>query len=153
MTATTEDISLVNRFIETSAVWESVRLNPILGYGMGVPYRVQDIILDITYLKAFVHNGYVALWYKFGIWGLGMMLFFLGMVVRNAVRAFKTSQETTVIRIACLAVAASFSALFLSAITSNPFYINDTMFIYAVLAGISGGCWSLVQSRETITVA
>lgn len=153
MTATTEDISLVNRFKETSAVWESVRLNPILGYGMGVPYRVQDIILDVTYLKAFVHNGYVALWYKFGIWGLGMMLFFLGSVVRNAVHVFKTKQETVVIRVAGLAVAASFCALFLSAITSNPFYINDTMFIYAVLAGISGGCWSLVQSRKAIPLA
>ncbi len=153
MTATTQDISLVNRFKETSAVWESVRLNPILGYGMGVSYRVQDIILDITVVKAFVHNGYIALWYKFGIWGLGLMLFFLGSVVRNAVLAFRTEQETIVIRVACLAAAASFCALFLSAITSNPFYINDTMFIYAVLAGISGGCWSLVQSREATSIA
>jgi len=148
MTATTSDISLVNRFKEAMGVWEYVRLNPILGYGMGVEYRVHDIIYDVMIVKTFIHNGYIALWYKFGIWGMGMMFFFLGSVIRRAYLVFRSKNLESIVRLGGLVVVASFAAFFMSALTSNPVYINDAMFIISVLAGIGGGCWSLKLMRD-----
>ncbi|MDA0379325.1 MAG: O-antigen ligase family protein, partial [Bacteroidetes bacterium] len=76
-TAVTKDISLINRFLEAKGVWKHIQVNPILGHGMGVPYRFFNITYMYSEVKTFVHNGYVALWFKFGIWGLGMMLFLM----------------------------------------------------------------------------
>ena len=148
MTASTSDISLVNRFTEAMGVWEYVRLNPILGYGMGVEYRVHDIIYDVTVVKTFIHNGYIALWYKFGIWGTSMMFFFLGSVLRRAFLVFRSKDLESIVRLGGLVVVASFAAFLISALTSNPVYINDAMFIISVLAGIGGGCWSLKLIRD-----
>jgi len=139
--AVTTDISLVNRFLETAAVWEHIKDNPILGYGMGTSYRVFDITLNYTFEKTFIHNGYIALWFKFGIWGLSLMLLFLGNIFRRSVRVFRSHTTHHLEQIVALGVAASFLAFFFSALTSNPFYINDTMFMYGVLAGIIGGCF------------
>jgi O-antigen ligase len=119
-----------------------IKVNPILGYGMGVSYRVFDIIRDVTFVKSFVHNGYVALWFKFGLWGLGMMLFFLGSLIRRGYRSFRAEQAQMIYRLVGLAALACFAALFVSALTSNPFFRNDTTFIYGTLSGIVGGCYS-----------
>lgn len=48
---------------------------------------------------------------------------------------------------AAIAILAAFMAFSVSANTSNPFYINDTMFIFSVMAGIVGGGYSL-QKRN-----
>jgi O-antigen ligase len=140
--AGTQDLSLINRFLETAGVWKVIRLNPILGYGMGVPYRVYDAIHEVTMIKAFVHNGYVALWFKFGLWGLGMVLFVLGSLVRRAVGSFRMVTAPLHYRVMALGALAALSSLFVSALTSNPYYMNDSMFIYGALMGIIGGCYS-----------
>lgn len=138
-TAVTKDISLINRFLEAQGVWEHIKVNPILGHGMGVPYR----FFNITYLyseeKTFVHNGYVALLFKFGIWGLGMMLYLMGRFFLMAMGNWRKAVNTPLARIISLAVAGSMAALALTATTANPFYQNDLMFVYAVLWGIIGG--------------
>jgi len=137
--AVSKDISLINRFIEAQAVWEHIRVNPILGYGMGVPYRFFNITYLYSESKTFVHNGYVALWFKFGIWGLGMMLF---LMVRFWMLSFGTwwkKRAAPLPAIISLAVTGALSALAVTATTANPFYQNDLMFMYAVLWGIAGG--------------
>ncbi len=146
--AVSSDLSLVNRFRESAAVWEHIVNNPILGYGMGTPYQFYDLTFEFTFQRAFIHNGYIALLFKFGIWGLAMMLFFLGSIVRKAVRVFRSPTAPDYLRMACLGVAASFAAFALSANTSNPFYINDAMFIVAIMTGIVGGCFTLAGRRR-----
>jgi O-Antigen ligase len=141
--AFTRDISLVNRFYESASVWEHIKNNPILGYGMGVSYRFYDIIYNFSHEKSFIHNGYVAVFYKFGIWGSAMLFYVLASFWRRGVQAFRASGLTQFEQLTGLAVSAGFSAFALSAATQNPFYSNDTMFIFAILAGISGGCYSL----------
>ncbi len=142
-TASSKDISLVNRLIETGAVWDKIKFNPILGYGMGVPYRVFDIIYDWSKVKAFVHNGYISLWFKFGIWGPTLFFSFLGITLRRGYLVIKKSENWQLPSIVCLAVIGSFAAFSISALTSNPFYINDPMFIVAVMTGLVGGSYSL----------
>lgn len=147
--ASSTDISLVNRILESKAVLSKIAENPILGYGMGVPYSVYDITYETTVTKSFVHNGYIALWYKFGLWGLMMILFFFGGIMYRAYRTFKSSIRVSLVGVCCAGAVASFAALAVTANTSNPFYMNDLMFLYAVLAGLIGGCYTLSLSGET----
>jgi len=144
--ATTKDISLVNRFLETGAVWEHIKTNPILGHGMGVSYQFYDITYKMTDAKPFIHNGYMALWYKFGVWGPALILSFLVVCVRKGIIVFKGFKGISLESAACLAVVGSFFAFSLSANTSNPFFINDTMFIFAVMTGCAAGCYSRWKS-------
>lgn len=140
-TATTKDISLVNRFLETGAVWEHIQTNPILGHGMGVSYRFFDITYEMSDAKSFIHNGYIALWYKLGIWGPILILSFLVACVRKGIVVCREINGYSLESATCLAVVGSFFAFLVSSNTSNPFFINDTMFIFAVMTGSASGCY------------
>lgn len=137
--AVSKDISLINRFLEAKGVWAHIQVNPILGYGMGVPYRFFNITYLYSESKSFVHNGYVALWFKFGIWGLGMMLFLMLRFWHASFRNWRRRMTDPIPGIVSLAATGAITALAVTATTANPFYQNDLMFMYAVLWGIVGG--------------
>lgn len=139
--ATTADLSLVNRFRETGAVWDHIVQNPILGYGMGVTYTFYDIVHESTDQDAFVHNGYVGLWYKFGIWGLTMVLFFWGRSIWRGLQAFRLKGVSQWLRMAGLGASVSLVAFTLSALTSNPFYLKDSIFVFSLLASVAAGAY------------
>ena len=138
-TATTADLSLVNRFREAATVMELVKANPILGYGMGVPYYFYDIAHQLTDFDALVHNGYVGLWYKFGIWGLGLVLFFWGSTLWRGIAAFRAPSSAHWTRLCGLAAAVTLVGFALSTVTSNPFFLKDSLFTFSVAAGLAGG--------------
>ena len=77
-----------------------------------------------------------------GICANGMMLFFLGSLIRRGFRSFEADRSELIYRLVGLGALACFAALFVSALTSNPFFRNDTTFIYGTLSGIIGGCYS-----------
>lgn len=147
-TATTADISLVNRFRETAAVWEHIRVNPILGHGMGVGYDFFDITNGVTETDAFVHNGYVSLWYKYGLIGLGLVLFFWFRSIWSGIKAFKTRAASPSVRLAGLFGAITLSAFLLSTITSSPFFLNDTLFAFGLLLGTAEGTYQQTLQRR-----
>ena len=137
-TALTDDVSLVNRFIESGAVFDRIKNNPIMGYGMGVPFRFYDMTFSSTRQDTFIHNGYLSLWYRFGIWGLGLVLIAYGASIARSFRAMRA--QTEVLTRVCGTVAlVALIAYSLPAITSNPFHLNDGLYIYGVLFGIAGG--------------
>ena len=140
-TATTADISLVNRFRETATVWELIRVNPILGYGMGVGYDFFDITMGVTETDAFVHNGYISLWFKYGIIGLGLVLFMWIRSIYNGVRAFRTKLAPPTVRLIGLFGATTLTAFLLSSITSSPFFLNDTLFAFGLLLATAEGAF------------
>ena len=123
-------------------MWHHIQVNPILGHGMGVPYRFYNITYEYSEIKTFVHNGYVALAFKFGVWGLGMMLFMMVRFFVRAVQTWRLKKTDLLSRLISLSVAGSLAALAVTAITANPFFQNDLMFIYASLWGIAGGCYA-----------
>lgn len=141
-TATTKDLSLVNRFYETKAVWERIVQNPILGHGMGVSYSFYDLTFDFTRVDTFIHNGYASLWYKFGIFGLGTMLFYWLRAAWRGVQVFRITQARSVLRLSGLAAAITLVAFTLSTNTSNPLFLNDTTYIFGVLTGLIGGSYA-----------
>jgi O-antigen ligase len=137
-TAVTEDVSLVNRFIESGAVLEKIFRNPITGYGMGVPFRMYDMTFTATREDTFIHNGYISIWYRFGIWGLGCLLVVYGATMLRAARVVR-GRIDVLSRVCGTAALVSLVAYSLPAITSNPFHLNDGLFIYGVLFGMAAG--------------
>jgi O-antigen ligase len=147
--AATTDISLINRFRETAVVMGKVMENPILGYGMGVSFSFWDLTFlpPFHHVTTFLHNGYVALWYKFGIWGLGMVLYFWSSAIWHAVKGYR-AQGDLLLRLTNLGVAGILISFVISAITSNPFYINDPMFMFGIATGAAAGARELLNTAK-----
>ncbi len=138
-TASQTDISLLNRFFESAVVWEYITVNPILGYGMGVPYAFFDIIDDFTISRTFIHNGYLSTWYRFGVWGLGLTLYLWFGAMYRGFKAFHTAGGNPFLRQVALGIGCALFALLLPANTSNPFFPKNTMFVFALLVGLVCG--------------
>ncbi|MEQ9104994.1 MAG: O-antigen ligase family protein [Rhodothermales bacterium] len=141
--AISTDPSMVNRYLESQAAMEHVKSNPILGHGMGTPFRFYDITWEYSMNRAFIHNGYVSLLFKFGLWGTGLVLFFLGAIFVRSTQSFRRKLGSRTHQAMALGVAGCLAAFSILTITSNPFYLKDTLFILGVLSGIGGGAWAL----------
>ena len=144
--AATKDVSLINRFLESGAVWERIKQNPILGYGLGGSFHFFNITTHHTTDGTFAHNGYVYLWFKFGIFGLLTVLFFWLRSAWRGVQAFRSAVTPRLMHLGALAAAACLFALPLVANTSNPFHQNDPPFIMALMMGLAGGVYRRVKN-------
>lgn len=138
-TSFTQDLSLVNRFRETQAVFEKIIMNPLIGYGPGVSYVFYDIVHQSTDTDSFVHNGYIGLWYKYGLWGLGLVLYFWYSTVKLGLRAFRNEATDYWTRLAGLAGAIPLVALTITTLVGNPFFLKNQLFIIAIAAGLAVG--------------
>jgi len=148
-TALTSDVSLVNRFYESLAVWDRIKVNPILGYGLGTPYHYFNITVDATRDWAFVHNGFVGLWYKFGLVGLLAMVYFWGKSIWNGLRLFRMQQAPRLLRLTGLSAAVCLIGEALVANTSNPFLIADATLMIALFGALASGSLAYARRQET----
>lgn len=137
--ATTQDMSLVNRFNEASAVWAQIKANPWLGYGFGAPYTYYSWVYLHTELRTFVHIGYVGLWHKLGLWGLAGMLFFWARATWQGLAIRWRRAVPPRHRALALFATASLTATTLTAITHNPFVLTDSMLLFTMLTGLAVG--------------
>lgn len=137
-TAATEDISLINRFLESKTVLTRILENPVLGHGMGIPYSYHDPTIAGTRTRPFIHNGFLSLWYRFGIVGLVSVCAFWFISIRTG---FSLARRKGPVwnRIGAMVAAASLTSLILSGMTSTPFHHNDLMLMFALLAGMATG--------------
>lgn len=138
-TALTNDISLVNRFRESRVVLEHIAQNPVVGHGSGVGYLFFEIGRSGTDTDSFVHNGYLGLWYKWGLWGLvAVMSMWVSSIVRG-IRALRRRTLPPFRRLTVSAAVVSLCAYAVAANTSNPFMLNDTLFLVALLFALVHG--------------
>lgn len=138
-TATTADISLVNRFIEMKAVWDYILHNPILGYGLGVPYHYYSIVYEFTHETSFIHNGYLGALYRHGLTGASLLFFFYFSTIWQALRLWRQANLPFLPRITGLIVVAAFTAEALVANTENPFTNSDRTLMIGILGGLVAG--------------
>lgn len=88
-TASEQDISFINRFNEYAVVLQLILQSPIIGHGLGSEFGFYDAIFNFTWVKPYVHNGYLHIIYKMGIVGFSIM----GYVVLIAlVRGWKAAR-------------------------------------------------------------
>jgi len=146
--AITQDLALVNRFRETSVVFEKVIVNPLVGYGPGVSYIFFDLVHQSTDMDTFVHNGYVGLWYKFGLWGLGLLMIFWYSSVKLGLRAYRSNSIDHWTRLAGLAGAIPLIALIVTTIVGNPFFLKNHLFVIAIAAGLASGAGQRIAQHH-----
>lgn len=145
--AAVADISLVNRFNETASVWELIRINPVLGYGLGASHTYYDWIHMATLTRPFVHNGFIALWFKLGLWGLLITVWLWVAAVWRGLKVYR-SQAPLRYRAYALTSAVSLIAILPSTNTSSPFFIDDSLMSFVMLTAICAGLYErFVPSR------
>lgn len=137
--ASTADVSLINRFYESAAAWELIKGNPIAGYGFGVPFSRYDLIVDGTINWSFIHNGYVGMWLKLGIWGLALMVAAWVSCAVLGARASRTAGLPVSDRIIAAASAGALLTLAIAANTSNPFLLADQALVVTIVLGLASG--------------
>jgi O-antigen ligase len=85
-----QDVSLMERVVESRTVMKEVVENPIAGHGLGAQYIRHNMLFGNVYKPAhYIHNGYIFLWYKFGIFGLILMPVLYLTLARYAYLCFK----------------------------------------------------------------
>jgi O-antigen ligase len=125
--ATTTDISWLHRIGEAQAVLSKAVQSPILGWGLGASYEYYDIIMKFTYTGHFVHNGYVALWFKLGIWGLVVFISLWWGIIIRILRSLRTVTIPPANRALLLATGGYLIGWILLCLTSNPFPVRDQL--------------------------
>ena len=138
-TAASNDISLLNRFVESRAVWEQIRENPVLGYGWGVQVTHFSILYQVTTTWAFFHNGYLALWHKTGLWGLGMVLWVWTGALGRSARAARAEDLPPPVRGLAAGAFGTLVAFSIVAGSSNPFSVPDQMFVVTLVLALAHG--------------
>lgn len=137
--ASSQDISLIARFVEWAALWDYLVRNPILGYGFGTTYQFFDVIEHATLVRSFSHNGYIAAWFKLGIFGLLGMLFFWLRALYDAFLVYRDEVFSTRYRTFALISLISLAALALAANASIFFIYMNQLFPFALLTGLASG--------------
>ncbi|KAK6030303.1 O-antigen polymerase [Ostertagia ostertagi] len=132
--------SLGFRFDENQQALEALRRSPITGIGMGGEYkrvyRQLSTAGSFDTEIAFIHNGYLSLWLKLGIFGLVFPVFLFAAVFR-AYRSVKLAGSTRAIPLldAC-AVMMTTVMVFVSAITSPDWSQSSTVAAFAALLAV-----------------
>ena len=130
------------------AAMDRVAQNPVLGHGWGVQVTHYSLVSAGTRSWAFLHNGYVALWFKLGLWGLGLMLVTWLATLARGLWALWTERLETDERALLAGSVATLAVLLLTASTSNPFSIMDQMLLLGLLLGGASGVAQRAQDRR-----
>jgi len=138
--ALTQDLSMINRYYEALQVWDYVKSNPIAGYGLGVPYRFYDLVHEVTLRKTWIHNGFIGVWYKFGIFGFAGLFAFWLYKLREAFRLLRVKTASTTHTIA-MSIFVTLTVLFPTVFSHNPFHNADSLFLLAILTGLITGLY------------
>lgn len=144
-----QDLSLMERVYEMKHVWERIKENPIVGWGFGTEYSRYEILKKrTTDMSSYVHNGYLALWYKMGIFGLLTMLTYFVTLFIYARNRVKTTSSIA-IRLISITTVAYIPAAGLMNMTSPVFFTYEgTMLLFTLGTVLS---WSRVQEAASHT--
>ncbi|NNF58366.1 MAG: O-antigen ligase family protein [Rhodothermaceae bacterium] len=139
LSAATTDISLVNRIEEAKAVAARARLNPVLGYGFGTTYSFFNLTYWLTDTKSYIHNGYIAVWYKLGLWGVVLIGLLWGSVLRQALRLCRQVTLPPFYRALASGTAACLLCLVLPVYTTSVFFEDEKLSAFALVAALTMG--------------
>ncbi len=129
------DPSLLERVLETRSVWDLVKLNPFAGYGFGYVYQRYGVIAGYWTHTSYVHNGYLAVWFKMGLFGMLAAIAYLIMIARTGYDVFKQA-TTPFARITALIILCQVVGMMLVNITSPQFLGFDSMLLLAVMGAM-----------------
>jgi O-antigen ligase len=140
------DISVLERIDESSRVLSKIVVNPVVGYGLGTEY-LKFIFFDrVNITTSYIHNGYLAAWYKFGLPGLILLLSICVMILRSSISIFKTTPHWYH-RILSLTIIGTISGMLLVNNTSPQFLSTDSYLLFTLM-GVY--CSHFAPPRESL---
>jgi O-antigen ligase len=141
-----QDLSLLERYYEMQHVWERIKENPISGWGFGTEYSRYEILKNrATAMRSYIHNGYLALWYKISIFGLLTMLAYF-VILFNVARNRFIHSSSAAIRLIAISTVAYIPAAGLMNITSPVFFTFEGTWLLFTLGSVLS--WSQVRESE-----
>ncbi len=131
------DSSLQDRYRETKVVLDKIFQNPIAGHGFGTTFRREAIRPRAIYIGplSFIHNGYLTVWFKFGIVGLGVFLAFCYQILQFS-RQFYLEKTKQFPKLLYLTIFATTSGMLIVNITSPQFYQFDGIFLFTFFSAL-----------------
>lgn len=142
-----QDFSLMERVFETKLVLMKIMENPIMGWGVATEYLRYDILKNRTYSYSFyIHNGYLSIWYKMGLFGLIALLSYCVTLFVQAKKCHRTT-PSPVMKIITTSTLAYLPAAALMNITSPVFFsFEGTLLLFTMGAVVS---WYQTSESKT----
>ncbi len=140
-TATSKDISLINRFSEWGAAWEAIKLSPILGHGYGVQFHFFDLTREVTMVKSHIHSVYIGVLYRHGLLGLTMIGTFYVLSIKKAFFMAKFKDIKFQDRLLAIAALSSLISITLGASTESLLLVDPGTMTIALVTGLVAGRW------------
>ena len=140
-TATSKDISLINRFSEWTAAWEAIKLSPVLGHGYGVQFRFFDLTREVTMVKSHIHSVYIGVLYRHGLIGLTLIGTFYLMTLKKAFFLVKYKQTPLQDKLIAIAGLSSMISIALAASTESLLLVDPGTLTIAFVTGLIAGRW------------
>jgi O-antigen ligase len=162
--------SLQDRLAESQTVLGKILDNPIAGYGLGVEFIRFYFFENYHLLTSYVHNGYLAVWYKFGISGLFVFLGIAFQILKKGFRLFRLSRYATnsdsavnsvestqtistliplkIQTILSLSIVSLMSGMLLVNITSPQFLAFDSILLMTIMAAFLSSMEISLNDRE-----
>lgn len=128
--------SLLERVIETKTILNKLLVNPIAGYGMGAIYHRYSIIFSTYTPMTYIHNGYLAIWFKTGIVGLIAATFLCFSSLKPLLKISKAASSQSLKIISLSAFGLVISMLIVN-ITSAQFLSFDSLMVLALIAAFA----------------
>lgn len=130
--------SLKDRLIESAAVIEGIKESPIIGNGFGSNFTFYEILKGFTETTWYIHNGYLFLFFKLGIVGALMYLYYYFSKLIATIKTARTTKEEKLASI-LTSFAAILSAMLVVNVTSPQFDDKVPVLIMSVLWGVAAG--------------
>lgn len=125
------DISLLERFLESQTVFELISVNPIAGYGMGYTFTKKILFFDHFIETSYIHNGYLATWFKFGIVGLITIVSIWILSIRDGIKLYRSTSKITH-KVFSLTILGTVGGMFLVNNTSPQVLIFESILFVSV---------------------
>jgi O-antigen ligase len=131
-----QDISVTDRIYETQRVWNMITQNPILGWGYGTEFQKYDVLFRRTSsFTSYIHNGYLAIWFKNGIVGLFAILAYIVTLFIYAFKIYRKTQLVT-IKILMITILAYIPTAGLMNVTSPVVYSYEGVLLLIILGSV-----------------
>ena len=129
------DISLRNRFAESSAVLKKVADSPIIGYGLGSFFSFYNLIFQQTSTTWYIHNVYLFMMFKFGVVGTMLYLSFYFMKMFDAIK-LALNYNSSFEKIIMTGFVSIMLVMLIISVTSPQFYDRASVLILSVFWGV-----------------
>jgi O-antigen ligase len=120
--------------------------NPILGWGYGTEFQKYDVLFRRTSsFTSYIHNGYLAIWFKNGIVGLIAILAYVLTLFIYSFKIYKRTRLVT-IKIMMITIMAYIPTAGMMNVTSPVVYSYEGMLLLIVLGSVVS--WYTVRQES-----